>query len=406
MSRLVSLVPSSSSSFFRSSKNGRSRSIEGQEEEEEEEVIPLYYSLSSPQFVTIDDRSHRLFVSDQSNHCIQVFHATSFEWICQLGQSGCQNGQFYAPCGLAIDSNRSVLYVVDQRNHRIQLFDTKSLQFITSFGQFGCAPGHFSSPIGIHIDSKCESGDFRIYVVDSQNYRVQVFNRDLEYLFSIGGSQLLSHGGGSCDLPMNSAWGVTVVRTVISQQVRVMVSDVQSHSIQVFTDEGQFLFRFGTKGRSRGQFVHPCGITATNSGEVLVCDRFNCRVQVFDAENGSFLAEYSPGLSLLHGPCAIHYHSDAVNERVIVGSIESSSIQVLDYRSNRWPYRRLYTSSATAAVEAATYDSSTTAVTTMATTSDGSSLTAAAVTTRRALPPLFQNSCTLFCDVVIVTQAR
>lgn len=73
---------------------------------------------------------------------------------------------------------------------------------------------------------------------------------------------------------------------------RVFVCDSWNHRIQVFDDEGRFQCAFGASGTGSGQFDVPsdvCLVTPRFGGEdadaagplLAVADRWNCRVQVF-----------------------------------------------------------------------------------------------------------------------------
>lgn len=58
-----------------------------------------------------------------------------------------------------------------------------------------------------------------------------------------------------------------------------------------FSALGRFEFQWGVKGDGPGQFNLPHGITLDVQGRVIVCDRENERLQVFDAKGG-FLHEW------------------------------------------------------------------------------------------------------------------
>jgi peptidylamidoglycolate lyase len=58
-----------------------------------------------------------------------------------------------------------------------------------------------------------------------------------------------------------------------------------------FSADGQFQFEWGTKGKGNGEFNLPHGIAVDAQGRVIVCDRENERLQVFDAKGG-FLHEW------------------------------------------------------------------------------------------------------------------
>ncbi|MCB1279566.1 peptidyl-alpha-hydroxyglycine alpha-amidating lyase family protein [Prosthecobacter sp.] len=53
-----------------------------------------------------------------------------------------------------------------------------------------------------------------------------------------------------------------------------------------FSAEGKFEFEWGAKGKGNGEFNLPHGIAIDAQGRVIVCDRENERLQVFDAKGG------------------------------------------------------------------------------------------------------------------------
>lgn len=70
------------------------------------------------------------------------------------------------------------------------------------------------------------------------------------------------------------------------------VSDgYQNTRVLKFSAAGRFEFQWGTKGKGPGQFHLPHGITLDPQGRVIVCDRENERLQLFDAK-GTFLHEW------------------------------------------------------------------------------------------------------------------
>lgn len=58
--------------------------------------------------------------------------------------------------------------------------------------------------------------------------------------------------------------------------------------VMKFSAEGKFEFEWGAKGKGSGEFNLPHGIAVDAKGRVIVCDRENERLQVFDAK-GAFL---------------------------------------------------------------------------------------------------------------------
>jgi len=71
----------------------------------------------------------------------------------------------------------------------------------------------------------------------------------------------------------------------------VYVTDRQNHRVQKFTEDGEFVLKWGTEGSGDGQFKYPYGIAVDNEGYVYVADMGNCRVQKFN-ENGEFMLKW------------------------------------------------------------------------------------------------------------------
>ena len=63
----------------------------------------------------------------------------------------------------------------------------------------------------------------------------------------------------------------------------VYITSASDHSIAKFNKEGTRLAIMESQGSNLGDLTHPCGL-AIIDGEVYVCDRNNCRVQVFSKD--------------------------------------------------------------------------------------------------------------------------
>jgi DNA-binding beta-propeller fold protein YncE len=110
--------------------------------------------------------AEKLLVNDNMNFQIKTFSLDGRE-LTVFGKHGDSSGQFSQPKGVAADSEGNV-YVAGATIDRIQIFSAQG-EFLLAFGGEGNAPGKFLMPAGITIDND------RIYVADSYNGRVQVF---------------------------------------------------------------------------------------------------------------------------------------------------------------------------------------------------------------------------------------
>ena len=74
-----------------------------------------------------------------------------------------------------------------------------------------------------------------------------------------------------------------MIRSIESEKVLTFFSRTHFHLFQVFSDEGKFLFKFGSKGRGDGQMSFPEGIVFLDwANGVLIADEGNNRVRILE----------------------------------------------------------------------------------------------------------------------------
>ena len=61
-----------------------------------------------------------------------------------------------------------------------------------------------------------------------------------------------------------------------------MVCDAGNHGVQVFELSGKFVTKFGSAGSGRGELKFPFSTANVSDGRIVVCDKNNNRIQVFD----------------------------------------------------------------------------------------------------------------------------
>jgi len=139
--------------------------------------------------------------------------------------------------------------------------------FDFKFGSNGNDDGEFNYPTGVAYDPN----NNRIIVVDTNNYRVQVFDSNGNFLFKFGSN---GNDDGEFDSPTGVAYD--------PNNDRIIVVDTDNYRVQVFDSNGNFLFKFGSNGNDDGEFNYPTGVAYDpNNNRIIVADTDNYRVQVF-----------------------------------------------------------------------------------------------------------------------------
>ena len=197
--------------------------------------------------------------------------------------------------GLAFDHHRGLLLVVDTNNYRVQVFSCDDGgSFVSKFGgEKGNQPGQLKNPWSLEIDY--DHG--RILIVDWGNHRVQSWSLSEQSFLSCVGKK------GSRDLEFNYPRGITMD----NHHHRIVIADTDNDRLVFLSSiDLSFLFSVGGKtGSQPGEFNWPTGVAIDHDRHrIVVSDSFNHRVQVLSSIDGSFLFEFG---SKGNQPCQFNY---------------------------------------------------------------------------------------------------
>ena len=187
-----------------------------------------------------------LFYTDVVQHRV-VKANLSGTTISSTGTLGDKPGQFNLPNGIRL-SKEGEIYVCDTGNHRVQVFD-QDLKLLRVIGRKGTADGCFGTPDDLDFD---EAGN--IYVVEQYNHCVQVLTPQGQHIRYIGG---YGSGKGELDNPMSAA----------VYQNMIYITDYNNKRISVFTTMGDFITTFG-----EGILTLPECIAIDDNGHIFVTD--------------------------------------------------------------------------------------------------------------------------------------
>ncbi|MFL7793785.1 MAG: flippase activity-associated protein Agl23, partial [Anaerolineae bacterium] len=186
---------------------------------------------------------------------------------------GSAPNQFQKPRGITIGPD-GFLYVADTANNKIQKLTADGLP-VASWSQ------NFFEPWDIAV-----APDNSVYVADTWNHRIQHLDADGFALGAWGTYGQYTDGG---DVGQGAFYGPRGVAVGLNDWV--YVADTGNKRIQVFEPNGEFAFQWGGGGALEGYLDEPVGIAIGPHDEVYVADTWNRRIQVFSS-GGVFLRQW------------------------------------------------------------------------------------------------------------------
>ncbi len=168
---------------------------------------------------------------------------------------GDQPGAFFGPRGIAVAAD--AIYVTDTGNERVQVFDRDGT-FRTAFGGYGTAPEYLIEPVGIAVGP-----DGLVYVADSGNQRISVFTPEGEPVrqFVVPSWPAPDPTGARPSFQPYLAFDA---------EGRLYASSSVTGTIEVFAPDGTQIDTLFVAGGER--FDLPIGVAISPGGEVLVAD--------------------------------------------------------------------------------------------------------------------------------------
>ena len=195
---------------------------------------------------------HVIAVSELSDHVVKNYSLQG-DYLSKFGSRGSGDGQFNNPQGLCFNS-KGFLYVVDTDNCRIQVFRENNV-FLFKFGSKGHNPGQFQIARYIAVDSSD-----RVYVTDRcDDGGISVFSEDGHFIKKINCSKPYAIGIAPDDY---------------------IITDYNDDFLTVFSPTHELVGKLGVCGKEKGKFDDIYGIAINSSGTIFVTEYGNHRLQI------------------------------------------------------------------------------------------------------------------------------
>jgi DNA-binding beta-propeller fold protein YncE/subtilisin family serine protease len=280
----------------------------------------------------------------------------SGEFIRKFGTAGSGSGQLQGPEAIEVKPSGNLL-ITDTRNSRVEEFSPTG-EFLMQFGAPGSGPGKFAEPDGI-----AASGGL-IYVSDWGNNRAQEWQQPMapeattqpatgvksteatlsgsvnpnglttKYHFEIGPTTSygtlvpatdLSAGSGTTVVAVSKA--ATSLSPATAYHYRLVASNADGNTYgadSTFKTESTgpaYALSIGSTGSGEGNLSGPQGVTLDSSGNLLVADKGNNRIEKF-SPTGTYLGQFGAGVlnapsDIAIAPSGYIWVTDTGHERLV-----------------------------------------------------------------------------------------
>lgn len=217
------------------------------------------------------DWDGNVYIIERDAHRIVKLGPNLDKFLLQLGTTGERGNDashFDLPSGIAVLRNGNIVITDGYGNNRVVMF-TRDGKFIKQVARGaggpadkGTGPGEWILPHKLALDA-----DDNMYIIDRENRRIQVFDRNLNYLREL----------------KNDGWYPWDVG--ISRRGTEGVGFVADHTLERIhrfsLKDGAILATWGRQGLGPGEFDWVHGVVVDSHGAVYAADTYGQRLQKF-----------------------------------------------------------------------------------------------------------------------------
>lgn len=217
------------------------------------------------------DWDGNVYVIDIDNARVLKFSPTLDKVLLQIGTTGVvgtDGTHLNRPSGIAVLRSGNIIITDGYGNNRVGLWD-KTGKFIKQVGKGAGGPedkgngkGEWTLPHKLAVDK-----DETLYIVDRENYRIQVFDKDLNYQREVTS-------------PNWNPWDVAIARKG-SDGVAYVADHTSEQVLKISLKDGSVLARMGKQGRGPGEFDWVHAVVVDSQGGVVAAGTYDQQLQKF-----------------------------------------------------------------------------------------------------------------------------
>ena len=241
--------------------------------------------LNEPSGLALDEPNQLIYIADCWNSRIQVLSFAG-KFLKRFGQ-----GILQLPWGTAVTEDN--VFVTDLDLHALLQFSKKDYKLVRRTGTKGRGEGQLNYPRGLCTDY---NGD--VYLAESNNNRVSVFSKGLNFLKHLFTQQLsypldvkvtpnsvvvldqspnrihfFSRSGAllrSCVTRGRDGMVYNPQFFCLDPVGNILSSDCNRANIKILSPSGQLMHTIGKEGHGRGELFCPYGICLSQTGTIFV----------------------------------------------------------------------------------------------------------------------------------------
>ena len=216
------------------------------------------------------DWDGNVYVIERDAHRIVKLSPKLDKFLLQLGTTNAKGNDathLNLPSGIATLHNGNIVVTDGYGNNRVVLFDRNG-KFIKQVGKGaggptdkGTGPGEWNLPHKLAVNA-----DENLYIIDREGHRLEVFDRNLNYLREIRNDW--------------NPWDVNISRKG-SEGIGWIADHKDERVLKFNLKDGRILAMWGKQGWGPGEFDWVHGIVVDSKGAVYAADTYGQRLQKF-----------------------------------------------------------------------------------------------------------------------------
>lgn len=234
--------------------------------------------LTTPLYLAVNPKDGNLYVTDRRQRSVEVF-TTGGSWVkrfnpnlpkSELPKFNAQGDQ-WAPVAIGFAPDGTMFVTEILNGHRFLIFGPDGT-FLKSAGSYGVAATAVDLPQQFQFPNSIKFNNGLVYVMDSNNRRVQVYTKDGTF------KNLIPMAGlprGFVFLPAD------LTAAGSAGKLKFVAADTLAHNGTIWDVTGKELVTFGNQGVGDGAFSYPDDVTLGDRFVLFMSDSINKRVQAW-----------------------------------------------------------------------------------------------------------------------------